>query len=76
MIDVSTLPPEQRACKKGDDRTELAETLRAEITVGLCHELRHHLDSRDDPCQDRGASWPCDVAEALRRYAGAEVVER
>jgi hypothetical protein len=27
--------------------------------------LKHHLVERDDPCQDRGADWPCDVARAL-----------
>lgn len=27
--------------------------------------LAHHLHPTDDPCTDRGISWPCDVAEAL-----------
>jgi hypothetical protein len=29
--------------------------------------LVHHLDARNDPCQDRGVDWPCDVADALGR---------
>lgn len=28
-------------------------------------KLAHHLNPRQDPCQDRGVDWPCDVAKAL-----------
>ncbi len=68
-------PPQWKAIYREDPALK-AEMRLAETLVGLSHALRHHLDSRDDPCQDRGASWPCDVAEALRKYAGADVVER
>lgn len=39
------------------------------MTDPLCdirQKLAHHLAADTDPCQDRGASWPCDVADALR----------
>ena len=28
-------------------------------------KLAHHLTENEDPCQDRGVDWPCDVADAL-----------
>ncbi|MER5608311.1 hypothetical protein AB0F93_03645 [Micromonospora tulbaghiae] len=28
-------------------------------------QLAHHATAADDPCEDRGAYWPCDVALAL-----------
>ncbi len=31
----------------------------------LSHKLRRHMNAGEDPCQDRGVDWPCDVAEAL-----------
>jgi hypothetical protein len=31
----------------------------------LREALKHHLTEKDDPCGDRGVSWPCDVASAL-----------
>lgn len=31
----------------------------------LRQELANHLAAGDDPCQDRGVDWPCDVADAL-----------
>jgi hypothetical protein len=34
-------------------------------TEALRAKLRQHLAEATDPCQDRGAPWPCDVAEAV-----------
>lgn len=34
-------------------------------------QLAHHGTEQDDPCQDRGGSWPCDVALALWPDAAA-----
>lgn len=28
----------------------------------LHDDLAHHFNANDDPCQDRGCEWPCDVA--------------
>lgn len=38
-------------------------------------KLAHHLTAEDDPCQDRGVSWPCDVADALGPDADADVLQ-
>lgn len=33
-------------------------------------QLAHHATAEDDPCADRGVSWPCDVASVLWPDAG------
>ncbi len=49
MTDVSSPPPEQRACKKGDERTELAVFERAVRTeIELREQLAAALTERDD----------------------------
>lgn len=47
-------------------------------SLGLPDKLMHHMSEKDDPCQDRGVEWPCDIArwmlgledEADRRSRG------
>jgi hypothetical protein len=43
----------------------LRECLHGEALDALRVKLAHHLVEREDPCQDRGADYPCDVALAL-----------
>lgn len=38
--------------------------------------LRHHLSASDDPCQDRGADHPCDVASTLAALGTPDRVRR
>jgi hypothetical protein len=38
-----------------------------DVLALLRQELAHHLTERDDPCEDRGVDWPCDVARALAK---------
>lgn len=39
--------------------------IRARVLAEVDAALRHHLNAVDDPCDDRGVEWPCDVADAL-----------
>ena len=36
--------------------------------IDVVSALNHHLSPDNDPCQDRGVEWPCDVAEALNSH--------
>jgi hypothetical protein len=53
-----------------EGRALKAEASLASLT-GIVQEVREqlssHLTEYDDPCADRGAEWPCDVARALDR---------
>lgn len=44
-------------------RAHTAGVMAAQARLG--HRLARHMNSGDDPCQDRGVDWPCDVAEAF-----------
>ena len=46
-----------------DHWPNIVDAARRVATLRL--RLAHHLTELEDPCQDRGVDWPCDVAVAL-----------
>ena len=57
VIDMHGIALSEEPATEPPTPTATVESLRV--------DLAHHLNERNDPCQDRGVNWPCDVARAL-----------